>query len=106
MSPTPYRPLAELGTALDRGNLRHAIILAADVAEERNRPIDLDLALRFLPLVAAQQPEQFDAWALRWLGRWINETLTATIEHAAEVAGALADLPAEPTSFEAIRGAT
>jgi hypothetical protein len=98
MTPRPYRPLAELNGALDRGELGFAMSLAAEVAEERGGPIDLDLAARFLPLVAVQQPGQFDAWALRWLVRWIAETRGATIERAADIAGALADLQSEPSA--------
>ena len=59
--------------ALQRGDLDHAITLASEVAEDRGPPIDLDTALRFLPLVVVQQPEHYDAWALRWLARWIGE---------------------------------
>ncbi len=77
-------PAAELEAALERG--------------------DLSTAAGFLPLIARDSPREFDAYALRWLGRWITETPTATIEQAAEIAGALADLPVGPTSFEAIRG--
>jgi hypothetical protein len=104
MTPRPYRPLVELEAALQRGELDFAVALAAEVAGERRRPIDLDLALRFLPLLAAQRSEDYDAWALRWLKRWIEETEGPTIERAAEVAASLADLPAEPhASFAAIR---
>jgi hypothetical protein len=99
MAPRPYRPLAELNGALDRGELRFAMSLAGEVAEERGRPIELELAARFLPLVAVQQPERYDAWALRWLARWLAETRGATIERAADIAGALADLQSEPTAF-------
>ena len=53
MAPRPYNPLAELDAALDRGDLKFSISLAKKVAEDRRKPIDLDLALRFLPLVAA-----------------------------------------------------
>jgi hypothetical protein len=104
MTPRPYRPLVELDAALERGELRFAITLAAEVTEERRRPIDLDTALRFLPLVAAQRFEQYDAWALRWLARWATETSGASIELGAEVAAALADLPAEPSVWETLRG--
>ena len=102
MTPRPYRPLAELERAFERGHLSHAVTLAAEVAEEQRRPIDLGLALRFLPLIAEQQPEQFDAWALRWLARWASEARGATIERAAEVAALLADLPSEPVTLEAL----
>ena len=98
MTPRPYRPLAELNGALDRGEVGSAMSLAAEVAEERGRPIDLDLAARFLPLVALHEPGQYDAWALRWLARWIAETREATIARAADIAGTLADLQSEPSA--------
>lgn len=41
-------------------------------------------------------PEEYDRWALRWLGRWAAEAPDATIEQAAELAASLADLPSEP----------
>ena len=64
---------------------------------------DRQTALRFLPLVAAEQPAQYDGWALRWLARWIAETGGATIGHAAEVACALADGLSEPLALESVR---
>jgi hypothetical protein len=51
----------------------------------------------------AQRPEEYDGWALRWLGRWISEAQEATIERAVEVAAQLADLPAEPSALEELR---
>ncbi len=103
MTPRPYRPLGELEAALERGELEFAVTLAAEVASERRKPIDLDLALRFLPLLALQRARDYDAWALRWLVRWIDEADGATIERAAEVAASLADLPAEPqTALDSI----
>jgi hypothetical protein len=95
MAPRPYRPIVELEAALARGELDFAVALAAELLSERRRPIELDLALRFLPLLAAQRSSEYDAWALRWLERWIKETAGATIERAAEVAASLADLPSE-----------
>jgi hypothetical protein len=95
MGPRPFRPAVELEGAIER-ELDWAILLAREVAEDRHRPIDLDLALRMLPLVVAHRLNEYDAWALRWLGRWISETPNATIEQAAEIAGSLADLPTEP----------
>jgi hypothetical protein len=53
MGPGPYRPVSELEDALARGELDMAIGHAKEVADKRGRPIDLDLALRFLPLVAS-----------------------------------------------------
>jgi hypothetical protein len=99
----PYNPIIELDGALDRGNLSHAITLAAEVAEDSDRPISLDGALRFLPLVAAQRPASYDAWALRWLRRWIDETSSATIGQAAEIVCALADGATEPLALESVR---
>ncbi len=105
MTPRPYRPLVELEGALARGDVDFAVTLAVELAEERRRPIELGLALGFLPLIAAQRPREFDAWALRWLARWLAETPAASIEQAAELAGLLADLPAEPGVLAALRAA-
>jgi hypothetical protein len=102
MNPRPYRPAVELEGALQRGDLDHAITLAVEIAGERRRAVELPLALSFLPLVAAQRPGDYDAWALRWLGRWIGETEGASIDHAAEVAGLLADVPSEPRALEGV----
>jgi hypothetical protein len=101
----PWKPAVELDGALERGDLRYAIALAAEVTEDRGKPIELDTALRFLPLVAAKQPDAYDAWALRWLGRWITEASSATIDAALDVAAGLAALPVEPEAIEAIRRA-
>jgi hypothetical protein len=104
MAARPYRPARELGDAIERGELDFALALAKDVARERNRPLDLDVALELLPLVADKQSADYDAWALRWLRRWISESANPTIEQAAELAGCLADLPAEPRgAVDAIR---
>ena len=78
MAARPCNPAVKLHDALQRGGLRFAVVLAAEVAEDLGRPIDVDTALRFLHLVAAQQPEHYDAWALRWLARWTTETNGAT----------------------------
>jgi hypothetical protein len=103
MMPRPWKPAVELEGALERGELDYAIILAAEVTRDRRRAVDLDTALRFLPLVAADRPEQFDAWALRWLTRWINETHDATVDRAAEIACSLADARTEPHALESVR---
>ncbi len=102
MGPRPWKPGVELDAALDRGELRFAIELADELRAERGRPIDLATASRFLPLIARESPREFDLWSLRWLARWVAETPSATIEQAAQVAASLADLPAEPSSLEAI----
>ncbi|MFI4984683.1 MAG: hypothetical protein ACHP93_04740 [Solirubrobacterales bacterium] len=104
MASRPYRPTRELGDAIERGELDFALALAKEVARERDRPLDLDVALALLPLVAGQQATVYDAWALRWLQRWISESSEPTIEQAAELAGCLADLPGEPRgAVDAIR---
>ena len=99
----PYRPIKDLERALERGELDMAIAAAKDCAREYGHPIQLDVALRFLPVVIAQKPGAYDGWALRWLARWSAEAAGATIEAAAEIAAALADLPTEPVvSWETI----
>src|ERR1700680_4583204 len=103
MGSSSWKPDVELEGALERADLRYAIRLAAEVADRR--PIDLDTALRFLPLIARESPREFDAWALRWLARWAGET-PATIEQAPEGAAQPADLPAEPSALDAIRQTT
>jgi hypothetical protein len=100
----PHRPGRELERAVQRGDLGMAVAITRDIAREGGRPIPLNLALQLLPLVATQQTEAYDSWACRWLARWLSETPGATIERAAELAGALADLPTEPLAAdEAIR---
>jgi hypothetical protein len=105
MAPRPWKPAVELAAALERGQLGYARTLALEVAEERKRPIDLDLALRFLPIIAEQKPGAYDVWALRWLGRWIAESPGATIDQALDIAAGLAALPVEPDAFEGVRQA-
>lgn len=93
----PYRPLRELEAHLDRGELDFAIALARTLADERARPLERELTLRFLPLVALQRPDAFDLWTLRWLERWCAELRgLASIDEAAEVAGGLAEIPVDP----------
>ncbi|MDQ6811535.1 MAG: hypothetical protein M3Z95_06525 [Actinomycetota bacterium] len=104
MTPRPYRPVRELEGAIERGELDFALALAREVTLQRGRPLDLQLALGLLSLVAIQRSDAYDGWALRWLGRWISESRQPTIEQAAEVAGSLADLPCEPdAALEVIR---
>lgn len=99
MGPRPWKPASELKGALERGHLRLAVTLAKEVTEDRHgRPIDLGLALKFLPLVAEQQPEQYDSWARRWLVRWLDEAPDPSLSAAADIAYALADLPLEPVT--------
>ncbi len=90
--------MGELEGAIRRGDLEMASAIARDFARERGRPIDLGLALELLPLVVVRDLDAYDVWACRWLGRWLRETRGASIERAAELAGALADLPGEPVT--------
>jgi hypothetical protein len=100
----PHRPIRDLERAIERSDLGMAVAIAKDVGREHGRPIPLDLALRFLPLVVVQQLDSYDGWACRWLVRWLLENPGATIDQAAEVAGTLADLPTEPSTLETLRG--
>jgi hypothetical protein len=102
MTPRPYRPAAELEAALEREDLELAIALAREVAEDRHKPVELGVALRFLPLIAAQRPEAYDIWASRWMVRWLSEAHEATIDRAVDVAAALAALPLEPEALQTI----
>jgi hypothetical protein len=100
MAPRKWHPDRELNGALERGDLPYARKLAAEVVEDqRGRPLDLQTALRFLPIVAAKDPAVFDAWALRYLARWLAETDCASIDVAANVAVALSDLRTEPQAL-------
>lgn len=93
----PYRPQRELEAHLDRGELDFAIALARAITQERGRPLDLELTVRFLPLIAAQRPQEFDPWTLRWLERWCAGARgEGSIDDAAEIAAALAELPVDP----------
>lgn len=100
MGPGPYHPGRELERAVERGDLRLAVAIAKDITRESGRPIPLALARRLLPLVAVERPDAYDAWACRWLARWLSEAHEATIDGAADLAAALADLPSEPVSAQ------
>jgi hypothetical protein len=93
----PYRPVRELEAHLERGELDFAIAIAKAVARERRQPLELGVMLRFLPLVATRRPDTYDEWSLRWLERWCAELRgSATIDEAAEVVAALAEIPVDP----------
>jgi hypothetical protein len=70
---------------------------------ERAQPIDLELAARFLPLIADASPSEFDAYAVRWLVRWLTEAPAPTIDQAVDVATRLAELPVEPNVLQVVR---
>jgi len=97
----PWRPIRDLEHAIARGDLGMSAALARDAEREYGRPIQLDLALRLVSLAAAE-PGTYDAWACRWLARWLSESRAPTIDAAAELAGCLAELPAEPQLLEAM----
>ena len=93
----PYRPARELEAHLDRGELEFALALAKVIVRERGRALDLELVLRFLPLIALQRAEAFDAWTLRWLERWCGELRgRASIDDAVALAAGLAEIPVDP----------
>jgi hypothetical protein len=106
MAPRPFRPLQELADAIGRGDLTMAVAISKDISREHSRPVPLDRALALVALAATREPIAYDAWACRWLARWLTETPGATIDGAAEVAAALADLPTEPTALDSIEQAT
>jgi hypothetical protein len=80
-----------------------AAALAKDLARKHGRPIPLPLALKLLPLAAADS-DTYDVWACRWLARWLSETGGPRIDAAADLAGALAELPMEPQAMKTILG--
>ncbi|HEV3033271.1 MAG TPA: hypothetical protein VGX72_00645 [Solirubrobacteraceae bacterium] len=93
----PYRTIPELEAHLGRGELDFAIALAQVAARERTRPLDLELMLRFLPLIAVQRPDEFDVWTLRWLERWCGELRgVASIDDAVDLVAGLAEIPVDP----------
>jgi hypothetical protein len=95
----PYRPVRELEGHLARGELDFALAVLRGVAGERRRPLELELALRFLPLIAIQRPEEFDRWALRWLERWCGERgAIASVDDAVELVAGLAEMPIDPAA--------
>lgn len=104
MGNPPFRPLREIQRELQRGNLDIATAIAKDFARAHHRPIPLDAALAFLPLVASKQGDSYDVWACHWLVRWLNESRQADIDRTADLAAALAELPADPdTALGTIR---
>jgi len=93
----PYRPIRELEAHLERGELEFALALARALAVERERPLDLALTIRFLPLIAAERAEEYDVWALRWLERWCGELRRrASIDDGVEIVQGLAEIPVDP----------
>jgi hypothetical protein len=52
-----------------------------------------------------QRTNDYSAWACRWFVRWLRESERPSIEQAAEIAGALADLPSEPAALEGLLAA-
>jgi hypothetical protein len=97
----PWRPIRDLERAIAHGDLAMSTALAKDAEREYGRPIQLELALKLVSLVAAEQ-STYDAWACRWLARWLSESRAPRVEVAAELAGCLAELPAEPQLLEAM----
>lgn len=106
MGKPPYRPVRELERAIDRGELDFALAYARELSAGPGRRLDLELALRLLPLIAAQQPHAYDAWALRWLERWIAEARRPTVAKACELAARLDELRAgEKDALQSLRAA-
>lgn len=102
----PYRPVRELEAHLARGELEFALALARAIAVERERPLELAVTVRFLPLIASERPEDYDLWALRWLERWCGELgRRASVDDALEIVQGLAEIPVDPErGLETIKG--
>jgi alkylation response protein AidB-like acyl-CoA dehydrogenase len=89
---------------VERGDLHYAIALSEEARLEHGQPISLDLAARFLALIAKESPREYDAWAVRPLSGWLAKSGAPTIEQAAGVAGLLANLPSQPSVIEELAG--
>jgi hypothetical protein len=89
--------LTDLDRALERQDLAAAIELAQKYARRHGQPIPLGTAAEILPLVLRESPSEYDTYALHFLGRWITER-ARTIDEAADLAAALAELPEKPTT--------
>lgn len=59
-------------------------------------PIHLPDALRICLMVRDQDPERYEAAAVRWLGRFALEARAATLEDVRRAAAALDALPKQP----------
>lgn len=94
---SPNRPLRQIEHAVECENLREAVVVARDYARVHGRPIPLEHASKLLVLIARQSPSEYDGYALRFLERWIDEK-ARTIDEAADLAAALAELPENPTT--------
>jgi hypothetical protein len=94
----------KLRTELERTIRTGRLWEAKAIVRELDGNIDLPTALRILPMVAGEEPDRYDAWALRWLQRWTAEQRGASIDDAVDVAQALAEIPLEPDrAIEAIQ---
>jgi hypothetical protein len=77
-----------------RGELELAIAVARDSRRAHGRPIPLEVAVKFLPVIARERPGSYSAWALRWLYDWLPQA--SSIDQALDMTAALAELPCEP----------
>jgi hypothetical protein len=84
-------PRPRVLAALDKGDLEFIRAHAARLA-----PISLPDALRICLMVRDQDPERYEAAAVRWLGRFALEARRATIDDVRHAADALAALPEQP----------
>lgn len=82
-----------------------AVAVGKDIAREnRDGQLSLKDALSFLPVVIANKPEAYNEWAIRWLVRYLEKP-NISIDQAADVAAALAELPSEPSVLKALEDA-
>lgn len=84
-------PRPRVLAALDRGDLGFIRAHAAKLA-----PISLPDALRICLMVRDQDPERYEAAAVRWLGRFALEAPAVTLEEVRAAAQALDQLREQP----------
>lgn len=106
MGNAPWRPVQEIQKALERGELDMAIAIMRGAPAEIQRPFKPGpkILLAFLPVVIVQRPDHYEAWAIRWFKHWLDAP-QVTLDKAADIAGALAELPSEPSALKTLEDA-
>lgn len=82
-------PYALLTAAIAAGNLDHVRALVAEGVTVR-----LDDAARILALIAAEEPDNFERAAVRWMARYVAEKAT-TLDDVGAALDALTEMPME-----------
>lgn len=103
--PRRYTLHQELEERLKRKNLNLAVAVAKEIeAENQGRPLPLTAWIDFLPLVAMQQPERYEAWARKWLRQYMD-TEYVTLDKYVDVADAILELRTEPAAIDTLKHA-